>query len=402
MTASVGSGCSPGSFLLTSQRLFSGVSDMHSSTVMSTADRLVLLNPGPVNVRDDVRAAMASSDRCHREPEAAALMTRVREKATRISGGGDRHTSVLLAGSGTAALEATFSSIVPEDGRILILDNGNYGERLRRIVEVHGISHRRMEFGWCNPIDVAAVDRALAEDPGITHVGLVHHETSTGMLNPLREVGAVVAKHGRRLAVDAISSLGSERLDLDADHIDWCVGTANKCLEGLPGVSFVTASREQFETLEAVPTRTFYLDLYGHFASQDEKDAPLFTPPLQVMTAFEKALDNSLEESVEGRGKRYAALAEVIRTGLAERGARFLLPAEQRANSVTHVYVPRSMTYEELHDGLKAEGYIIYSTQARLGGVFRVANMGQLDAADIAGFLAAFDRVVAGETAPGT
>lgn len=368
---------------------------MSATTATPATGRLVLLNPGPVNVHEDVRAAMASPDQCHREPEAAALMTRVREKATRVSGGDDTDTSVLLAGSGTAALEAAFSSIVPADGRILILDNGNYGERLWRIVDVHGIPHRRMEFGWCNPIDVDAVDRALSEDPGITHVGLVHHETSTGMLNPLREIGAVVAKHDRQFAVDAISSLGSERLDLQADHIDWCVGTANKCLEGLPGVSFVTAPRRRLEELEDVPARTFYLDLYGHFISQDRKNAPLFTPALQVMTALEEAIDRSLAEGVEGRAARYSALAEQIRTGLAERGVRFLLPAEQRANSVTNVYVPEGMTYDELHDGLKAEGYVVYSTQEQLEGVFRVANMGQLDGDDIAGFLAAFDRVVA-------
>ncbi|MFD7164767.1 pyridoxal-phosphate-dependent aminotransferase family protein [Streptomyces violascens] len=358
-------------------------------------DRLVLLNPGPVNVHEDVRAAMASPDQCHREPEAAALMSRVREKATRITGGDERHTSVLLAGSGTAALEAAFSSIVPADGRILILDNGNYGERLWRIVDVHGIPHVRMEFGWCNPIDVDAVDRALAADPSITHVGLVHHETSTGQLNPLREIGEVVARHGRQLAVDAISSLGSEELDMAADHIDWCVGTANKCLEGLPGVSFVTASRERLDALASVRPGTFYLDLYGHYISQDRKHAPLFTPALQVMTALEEALDRALAEGVVGRGRRYLALAERIRAGLAERGVRFLLPVGRRANSVTNVYVPDGMAYQELHDGLKAEGYVVYSTQEQLVGVFRVANMGQLGESDVDGFLAAFDRVVA-------
>ncbi|MFD5141924.1 pyridoxal-phosphate-dependent aminotransferase family protein [Streptomyces sp. NPDC058401] len=352
-------------------------------------------------MHDDVRAAMASPDQCHREPEAAALMSRVREKAARICGGDERHTSVLLAGSGTAALEAAFSSIVPADGRILILDNGHYADRLCRIVSVHQIPHVRMEFGWTQPISVEAVDRALADDPSITHVGLVHHETSTGMLNPLREIGAVVARHGRSLAVDAISSLGSERLDLVADHIDWCVGTANKCLEGLPGVSFVAGPRERFAELETVPAHTFYLDLYGHFNAQDREKAPLFTPALQVMTAFEKALDRAIDEGVTARGERYTALAERIRTGLADRGVRFLLPPEHRANSVTNVHVPGGLTYEELHDGLKAEGFVVYSTQQQLAGVFRVANMGQLTEGDITEFLAAFDRVVAkhaGET----
>ena len=365
------------------------------SVSVSPADRLVLLNPGPVNVHEDVRKAIAAPDSCHREPEAAALINRVRQKAARIGGGDEEYTSVLLAGSGTAALEAVFSSVVPADGRILILDNGHYGERLYRIVSVHEVPHRRLEFGWTNPIDPAEVDRVLTEDPSITHVGLGHHETSTGQLNPLREIGEVVARHGRQLAVDAISSLGSERLDVRADHIDWLVGTANKNLEGLPGVSFVIAPRHRFDALENVPARTFYLDLYGHYVSQDRDNAPLFTPALQVLTSFEKALDLALTEGTAARGARYRALADRVRAGLTERGARFLLPPEHQANSVTNVHLPEGITYDELHDGLKAEGYVVYSTQEQLAGVFRVANMGQLTEADIEGFLAAYDRVVA-------
>ncbi len=358
------------------------------------ADRLVLLNPGPVNVHDRVRAALAAPDMCHREPEAAQLMTRVRTKVTQVSGGDDSYTGVLLAGSGTAALEAVFSSVVPPDGRILILDNGHYGERLYRIVTVHGVDCRRMEFGWTRPIDLAAVDRALAEDPGITHVGMVHHETSTGMLNPLREVGEIVARHGRSLAVDAISSLGSERLDVRADRIDWCVGTANKCLEGLPGVSFVCARREALEALADVPPRSFYLDLHGHYHSQEYLHAPLFTPALQVMTAFEEALDLVLAEGVTARGERYAAHAGRLRAGMAALGLEFLLPPEHRANSVTNVRLPAGVGYEALHDALKAEGYVIYATQQQLDGVFRVANMGQLTERDVEGFLGALDRAL--------
>ncbi|MFJ8859853.1 pyridoxal-phosphate-dependent aminotransferase family protein [Streptomyces sp. NPDC102451] len=368
---------------------------MSVSEAPSAPDRLVLLNPGPVNVHEDVRTAIAAPDSCHREPEAAALINRVRQKAARIGGGDDSHTSVLLAGSGTAALEAVFSSVVPAEGRILILDNGHYGERLYRIVSVHDVPHRRLEFGWTNPIDPDEVDRVLAADPSLTHVGLVHHETSTGQINPLREIGEVVARHGRQLAVDAISSLGSERLDIPADHIDWLIGTANKNLEGLPGVSFVVAPRHRLDALENVPARTFYLDLYGHYVSQDRLNAPLFTPALQVLTSFEKALDLALAEGTETRGARYASLADRVRTGLASRGASFLLPPEHRSNSVTDVHLPEGIGYDDLHDGLKAEGYVVYSTQEQLAGVFRVANMGQLTEADIDGFLAAYDRVVA-------
>lgn len=357
-------------------------------------DRVVLMNPGPVNVSEEVRAALTLPDLCHREPEALALMQRIRRKTTRICGGDDRHAAVLLAGSGTTALEAAFSSVVPADGRVLVIDNGHYGERLARILSVHGIAVEHLPFGWGRPVDPAVVERSLAGDPSLTHVALVHHETSTGMLNPLREIGAVTARHGRSLAVDAISSLGAEEFDLVADGVDWCVGTANKCLEGFPGVSFVVGARERLVALEAVPARTFSLDLHRHFVAQEHDGVPLFTLPLQVMAAFDTALDLALREGASRRHARYTALAERLRDGLAERGLALRLPPEHRASSLTAFALPDGMTYEELHDGLKAEGFVVYSTQARGEREFRLSTMGHITGEDITRFLSAYDRVV--------
>ncbi len=364
------------------------------TTAPDRRDRVVLLNPGPVNVHDRVRAAIASPDECHREPEAQELLVTVADKIVEVCGGGDSHTAVLLTGSGTAALEMVVSSVVPADGRFLVLDNGHYGERLLRIARVHGIDVDHLEFGWANPITPEAVDRFLGENPGVTHVGMVHHETSTGMLNPLRELGDVVARHGRSLIVDAISSLGAEELDVVADHVDWCVGTANKCLEGLPGISFVCAPRERFAALEPLPARTFYFDLFAGYRAQVLDRSPQFTPALQVLRALDTALDLTLEEGVAARGRRYADRAREIREGLEQRGIELLLPPHQRAASITNAHLAGGLTYDELHDGLKERGYVIYATQAKSAGVFRVANMGQLTAADIAGFFAAFDDVL--------
>ncbi|GAA0664655.1 2-aminoethylphosphonate aminotransferase [Kitasatospora atroaurantiaca] len=372
---------------------------MTLNTARTAADRVVLLNPGPVNVHERVKAAIGSPDECHREPEAQDLLATVGRKVTEVCGGDDTHAAVLLTGSGTAALEAVVSSVVPADGRLLVLDNGHYGERLMRIAEVHRIPVLRLEFGWANPIDLDAVDRALAADPGITHVAAVHHETSTGMLNPVGEIGRLVARHGRSLLVDAISSLGAEDLDIVADHVDWCVGTANKCLEGLPGISFVVASRQRFDRLADIPGRTFYLDLHAHYVSQIGKRTPQFTPALQVLRALDEALDLTMAEGVAARKRRYTDRAEAIRAGLRERGIDLLLPPHQRASSITNAYLSNGMTYDELHDGLKLHGYVIYATQEKSAGVFRLANMGQLTADDITGFFAAFDDVVRQHTA---
>ncbi|MFF6931064.1 MULTISPECIES: pyridoxal-phosphate-dependent aminotransferase family protein [Streptomyces] len=365
-------------------------------------DRVVLLNPGPVNVHDRVRAALAGPDECHREPESQALLGTVGGKITEVCGAGrDSHATVLFTGSGTAALEAVLSSVVPADGRLLVLDNGHYGERLLRIADVHGIATVRLEFGWAVPLDLDAVDQALAADAGITHVAVVHHETSTGMLNPLRELGPLVARHGRSLIADAISSLGAEDLDVVRDHVDWCVGTANKCLEGMPGISFVCAPRERLEALADVPARTFYFDLSANYRAQVVKGSPQFTPAVQILRALDAALDLTLAEGVAARTARYAARAAEIRAGLEERGIELLLPPERRAGSITNAHLANGMTYDELHDGLKEHGYVIYATQEKSAGVFRLANMGQLTGEDIAGFFRAFDEVVA-RCAPST
>jgi 2-aminoethylphosphonate-pyruvate transaminase len=360
----------------------------------------VLLNPGPVNVHPSVREALAYPDVCHREPEVAELIAAVRDKATRVCGGDEEFTSLILAGSGTAALEAAFASIVPADGKILILDNGHYGARLHGILTVHGIPCEHLEFGWGAPMDLDRIDAALAADPAITHIGLVHHETSSGLLNPLRAIGQLAARYERSLAVDAISSLGSEPLDMRADHLDWCVGTANKSLEGLPGVSFVCARRSALDALADVPRRTYYLDVHSHYLSQDRDGAPLFTPAVQVLYAFDRALDLTLEETPACRASRYGALAHRIRAGLEARGFELVLPEEQRANELTLVRLPDGVSYSQLHDGLRQDGFVVYATQPEYGQVFRVANMGQLTTDDVDNFLAALDRTMATLSAP--
>ena len=353
-----------------------------------------LFNPGPVNVHPDVRRALDYPDLCHREPEVARMMRAVRAKAAAVAGGDDEWTSVLLTGSGTAALEAAIASVVPDTGRLLVLDNGNYGERMYRIATANRVPVRRLEFGWENPVDLAAVGRVLDADPQVTHLAVVHHETSTGMLNPLRPLGELAHARGLGLLVDAISSVGAEPLDVLADHVDWCVGTANKCLESLPGVSFVAAPHRRLRELADIPPRGYYLDLGAHYRSQEDLDAPLFTPAVQVLAAFEAALDLTLAEGVEARARRCAALTAQLREGMSALGLELRLPAAHRSGTVTNVRLPAGMAYADLHDALKAEGFLIYGVQQQLGSLFRVATMGRLTADDVRDFLRALgDRL---------
>lgn len=360
--------------------------------MVTTHKRTVLMNPGPVLVDDRVRAAVCWPDLCHREPEFAELMTRVREEICRVCGGDESYSTVMLTGSGTAALEAAISSAVPPDGKLLVLDNGHYGERLAKIASLHGIAHAVLEVGWAATFDLDALDRQLRSDSAITHVCMVHHETSTGMLNPLHQVGEIVYRNGKSLIVDAISSLGGELVDVRADHVDWCLSTANKCIEAIPGLSFVVAPRARLKALAGLPARTFYLDLHSHWIGQERDQAPLFTPAVQAMFALKVALELLLQEGVAGRNRRYKALAHELRSGLEARGFRLLLAPEYRSSLLTAVYLPDGLTYEYLHDQLKARGFVIYAAQDALKArVFRLSNIGQITLRDIGRFFEALD-----------
>ncbi len=358
-------------------------------------ERLVLMNPGPVITDDRVRAALAGPDMCHREPEFCDLLTRVRHRTTLVAGGDERHTSVVLTGSGTAAVEAAVSSAVPRDGALLVVDNGHYGERFQHIADAHGIRAHRLELGWATPVDTAALDRALGADPGLTHVAVVHHETSSGMLNDVAAVTRIAHAHGREVVVDAVSSIGAEHIGLAEDGIDWLAGSANKCLEGAPGLGFVSAARTAFEGLAGAPRRSYYLDLHRHYTAQEKAQAPAFTPGIPAFYAFDAALDLALAEGREARHARYSALAGRLRDGLEALGLEILLPPGQRAASLTAVRIPAGIGYRELHRGLRAEGFVIYSAQEQLAAdFFRLSTMGRMTETDIDRFLATLARTL--------
>ncbi|WP_078843119.1 alanine--glyoxylate aminotransferase family protein [Streptomyces albus] len=358
--------------------------------------RTVLMNPGPVVTDERVRAALGGPDLCHREPEFAELMHRVRDRVTRICGGGAEHTSLVLTGSGTAAVEAALASVVPADGAVLTLDNGHYGRRLHDIAAAHGLRGHHLDFGWAVPLDLGAVDRALAADPGLSHVAVVHHETSTGMLNDVAAVTRVAHRHGREVVVDAVSSVGAEDLDLVRDGIDWLAGSANKCLEGMPGLSFVTGRRTALAALAGHPRRSYSLDLTRHFAAQETSGTPAFTPAVPAFYAFDTALGLALREGVRARRDRYRALVRLLCDGLERLGFAFPLPPEHRAVGLTLVKLPPGVSYEDLHAPLKQAGYIVYAALGPFAeGHFRLSTLGALTPEDITGFLDALARTPA-------
>ena len=350
-------------------------------------DRLILLNPGPVNVTDRVRQALLKPDLCHREPECAELVQSIRGKLVQGFGVERDFTAVLVTGSGTAALEMAVASSVDEGQSILVLRNGVYGERIAQMAEAHRLPLVTVDTPWGQPPELKDIEQALDAHPDIQTVAIVHHETTTGLLNPIHEIGELVHQRGKSLLVDAISSLAGEAIDFDRAHIDLCVGTANKCIQGLPGVSFVLARKDEMERLKEVPSRSVYFDLYKNHQAQSQGDT-LFTPSVQIHYALEVALEELIEETVSGRIDRYRKTAQMLRQGFEEMGLEFVVADAYRSNTLTALKLPEGMNYATLHDRLKEQGFVIYAGQGPLKkSIFRIANMGDIHKEEFRRFL---------------
>src|SRR5262245_2232664 len=354
---------------------------------------MILLNPGPVNVSARVTAALARGDLCHREPECAELLGRIRSRLTQAFAPAGSFTAIVLTGSGTVALEAAVTSVLSPRGRLVVVSNGVYGERIAAMAEAARLPHTVVAGEWTSQPDLDAVERAVTASD-VEAVAVVHHETTTGLLNPVEAIGRIARCHGKLLLVDSVSGLAGDALDLDAVGADLVVGTANKCIQGLPGLSFVLVRESAMERIATYPRRSLYLSLAVHHEAA-RRDSTPFTPSVQSGYALDEALAELLEEGVAARVARYGAAAAQLRAGFERLDLSCVLPPAWRSNSITSLHMPAGFTYARLHDGLKARGFVIYEGQGKLArDLFRVANMGALTRADFAAFLDALGAVL--------
>lgn len=348
---------------------------------------MILLNPGPVNLTERVRAALTLPDLCHREREFGELQNEIRARLLQVYPlPPERWAPVLVSGSGTAAVEAMLASLVPREGRLLVVDNGVYGARLADIAACHGIAHAVARQAWGTPVDLEALTRHLDAQPGFTHVALVQHETTTGRLNDVAAVGRLCRSRNAALLVDAVSSFGAEALDFDDGSLAACAASANKCLHGAPGVSFVIVRRAALPEKSA--GRSVYLDLARHHRAQDAGDTA-FTPAVPVFYALREALRELADQGGwHVRHQRYRGLATAVEDGLVGFGVEPLLRDGERSVVLRAYHLPAGLDYAALHDGLKQRGFVIYAGQGKLAAsIFRVSTMGAIDAADMQRFL---------------
>ncbi|MGH2400616.1 MAG: aminotransferase class V-fold PLP-dependent enzyme, partial [bacterium] len=311
---------------------------------------MILLNPGPVTISERVRQALLRPDLCHREPEFTALQQSIRTQLLGVYGLPlDHWAAVLLTGSGTAAVEAMMSTLIKDTDSVLILENGLYGERLTAIAGIHGLHHLRLHHAWDRGIDLDAVRACLDQNRRFHYVALVHHETTTGRLNSIAELAEICKARGVHLLVDGVSSFGAEHLDFTRWNIAACAATANKCLHGVPGVSFVIVQRKLLPFADQ-PPRSLYLDLRQYCEAQDAGSTP-YTQTVQGFYALDEALSELEEEGGwSARQRRYREHLTRIREGLAAVGIRPLLPAAAYSVVLNSFHLPEGMEYLTLHD----------------------------------------------------
>ncbi len=355
--------------------------------------RHILLNPGPVSISDGVRKAAVSADLCHREPEFFTLQDRVRSGLLDVYGPGPGEwTCVLLGGSGTTALEAMLSSLLPRDARLLVIENGVYGERISRIAQIHGVAFQAIKHEWTEAIDFKKVKEALTSGD-FTHVAAVHHETTTGRLNDIDRLAKLCEQHSAGFLLDAVSSFGAEPIPFDSPALIACAATANKCLHGIPGLCFVVCRKTALEKAAEPPrSLTMHLPLWAQ--NQDRQGTP-FTPAVNGLLALDKALQELAEQGGwQARHAHYTNLAGKVKRALSSQGIQPLLDPGESSCVLNAYHLPEQQTYAEIHDRLKQRGFVIYAGQGSLAaGMFRISTMGDISNYDMERLLAALSAV---------
>ncbi len=362
--------------------------------VSQTGDKL-LLTPGPLTTSKAVKEAMlhdwGSRDAVFLNANKDVLR-RIAELAERA----ETHVTVPVQGSGTFAVEAMITSFVPRAGKVLICINGAYGVRAKRIAEIAGRAVAALEFPEDKPIDPAALDAALAKDKAITHVFMVQCETTSGVLNPIDALAGIVAKHGRRTLIDAMSAFGALPLSKDCAY-DALAASSNKNLEGLPGLGYVVCDKAALAATKGNAT-TLVLDLHDQWQGFEKTGQWRFTPPIHIIMSLAKALDeHAAEGGVAGRGRRYAGNCRILIEGLRKMGFETLLPDAVQAPIIVTVRMPADPKFEfqAFYDRLKDNGYVIYPGKLTVADSFRIGCIGRIDADQMRGALAAIAATLA-------
>lgn len=359
--------------------------------------RNILLNPGPATTTDTVKMAQVVPDICPREKEFASMMKAMREDLVRIVHGDlNRYTSVLFCGSGTINIDICLNSLLPEGKKVLIVNNGAYSSRAAEICAYYGLPFIDLKFPVDELPDLDKIEEILKENPDIALVHTTHHETGTGILNPVREIGALAHRYGAVFTVDTTSTYAMRPIDIERDNIDFCMASAQKGLMAMTGLSFIVGNTELIQRSVDYPKRSYYCNLYLQYHFFETTGEMHFTPPVQTIYAARQAIDEYFAEGEETKWQRHLDVFEAIHAGLDQLGFRDIIRRELQAGLVVSVKYPDdpNWDFEKVHDYCYERGFTIYPGKVSAQNTFRLCALGAITAKDIEEFFAVLEEAL--------
>lgn len=359
--------------------------------------RNVLLNPGPATTTDTVKMAQIVPDICPREKEFADRMAQFRKDILGVvHADPNEYTSVLFCGSGTICIDVCVNSLLPEGRKMLIVDNGAYSSRAAEVCRCYGLPHIDLKSSVYDIPDIKTIEEALEADPDIAVVYCCHHETGTGVLNPIREIGAAAHRHGAILIADTTSSLGMIPIDVERDNIDFCMASAQKGIMAMTGLSFVIGKTAEVVKSKDYPVRSFYCNLYQQYAGFEKNGEMRFTPPVQTVYAALQGLKEYYEEGETPKYERHLRVNKAIHEGLDKLGLKEAIRPEIQSGLVVSVLYPEDQRWDfgKVHDYCYERGFTIYPGKISTSDTFRLCSLGAIDENDIKDFFAVFTEAL--------
>jgi len=360
--------------------------------------RNVLLNPGPATTTDTVKYAQVVPDICPREKEFGDILRAMKEDVVRIvHGDPEEFTAVFFCGSGTINIDATVSSLLPDGKKILVINNGSYSARAVEVCLYYGLPYIDLEFGVTDVPDLCVIEKVLKTDPDIAVVYACHHETGTGLLNPVREIGALAHEYGKVFVVDTTSTYAMRPINIEEDNIDFLMSSAQKGLMAVTGLSFVVGRKSLLEESKDYPKRSYYCNLYTQYDFFERQGEMHFTPPVQAVYAARQAIKEYWEEGEADKWSRHRRVWQALVNGVTDLGFSLLLPEEKQAGLGVAVLFPSdpNWCFEKIHDYCYERGFTIYPGKVSNLPTFRLCSLGAIDVPDIEDFFVVFKRALA-------
>ncbi len=359
--------------------------------------RNVLLNPGPSTTTDTVKFAQIVPDICPREAEFGGLMKGLREDLVKIVHGDlDKYTSVLFCGSGTINIDVCMNSLLPEGKKILVVNNGAYSTRAAEVCEYYGLPFINLKFPVDQRPDLDLVEKTLKENPDIALVHTTHNETGTGILNPIRELGALAHKYNAVFTVDTTSTYAMRPINVEEDNIDFCMASAQKGLMAFTGLSFIVGRTDIIKASADYPKRSYYCNLFMQYDFFEKTGEMHFTPPVQTIYATIQALKEYWAEGEQAKWTRHTRVFNAIHEGLDELGFKDVIKREEQAGLVVSPIYPDdpNWSFEKVHDYCYERGFTIYPGKINSTNTFRLCALGAIDEADIRDFFVVFRQAL--------